>query len=44
MVQKKSISISDIENSGLKYYIIHQERLRTRYRYDMDRFLSELEE
>lgn len=37
---KKSFNINDIVNSGLPYFIIAQQKKRTRYMYDIDDFLS----
>lgn len=40
VIDKKSISLNDIYNSGLNYVIIPQKKLRTRYRYDVKSFLD----
>ena len=39
-INKKSISLNDIINSGLDYVVIPQRKLRTRYRYDIESFLD----
>lgn len=41
-IQKKSFNIYDIRNSGIKHIIINQRKKRTRYDYDIDRLLSEI--
>ena len=39
---KKSFNMSDIKSSGVPHFVIPQKKMRTRYRYDMDKFLSEI--
>lgn len=44
IVGKKSFNFADIENSSLPYSIIEQTKLRTRYIYNIEKFLKESEE
>jgi len=39
-LNKKSFSWGDLQKSGLPYFVIPQEKKRTRYLYNMDAFLS----
>lgn len=39
-IEKKSFSYNDLKESGLEYYIIPQTKKRTRYIYDIDKFLN----
>lgn len=39
-ISKQSFNIDDLINSGLPYFVIRQEKKRTRYIYDIDSFLS----
>lgn len=41
-LDKKSFNTNDLKKSGLPYAIIPQEKLRVRYRYNMDQFLNEV--
>lgn len=41
-IPKKSFNLDDLNNNEVPYFIIPQEKLRTRYRYDMGKFLSEI--
>ena len=43
-ISKKSFNFDDIVESGLPYLIIPQRKLRTRYRYDIDKLLTEAKE
>jgi len=38
-IDKKSFNLKDLDSRGLRYTIIDQHKLRTRYRYDMEKFL-----
>lgn len=40
-VDKKSFNLSDLDAHALQYTVIEQQKLRTRYRYDIEKFLSE---
>ena len=39
---KKSFTIDDLENNNIAYFVINQKKARTRYRYDIDTFLSDV--
>ncbi len=40
IVDKKSFNINDLDSNGLQYTEIDQQKLRTRYKYDMEKLLS----
>ena len=40
LIDKKSFNYNDLNERGIKYITIAQEKLRTRYKYDIDGFLS----
>lgn len=43
-IPKKSFNIDDVINSGLPYFVISQQKKRTKYIYDIDSFLSQIKE
>lgn len=43
-IEKKSFTLNDLENNQINYYTITQKKLRTRYTYDLNSFLLEIQE
>ena len=43
-INKKSFNYDDLTSSGLSYFIIPQKKKRTKYTYDIDRFLQTIYE
>ena len=41
-VGKKSFNIKDLDDYDIHYFVIPQRKLKVNYRYDMDKFLSEM--
>lgn len=41
-IPKKSFNMDDLNQNEVPYFVIPQEKLRTRYRYDMEKFFSEI--
>ena len=41
MIDKKSFNMEDLAKNQIPYFIIPQEKQRTRYLYDIDRFLAD---
>lgn len=39
-IDKKSFNIDDLDNNNIHYEIISQQKARTRYTYDLDKFLK----
>jgi len=42
VVNKKSFNINDLDKNEIKYYVIEQEKKRTRFTYCVDRFLNDM--
>lgn len=40
MIDKKSFNVKDLADNGLPYFIIPQQRMKTRSKYDIDAFLA----
>ena len=40
-IDKKSFNFDDLDKCKVNYLIIEQEKMRTRYRYDIDKFLKQ---
>ncbi len=41
-ISKKSFTIKDLDSLSIPYYIIPQEIVKTRYKYDIERFVQEI--
>ena len=39
-IEKKSFNFTDLENSGLPFFVIPQKKKRTQFTYDIDSLLS----
>ncbi len=44
ILDKKSFNLCDLDQNQVSYYIIPQEKKRTQYSYDIEKFLSECKE
>lgn len=42
IIEKKSFTIQDLDDNDIKYFVIPQELLRVRYRYDVDNFIQNI--
>lgn len=42
IIPKKSFTINDLENNKIAYFVINQKKARTRYKYDLDTFLTDM--
>lgn len=40
LVQKKSFTPVDLDNNNIKYFVIPQQRIRTRFKYDVESLLT----
>lgn len=40
-IKKKSFNIADLDKNCVRYVVIEQKKLRSRYRYNIDKFLKE---
>lgn len=43
-IEKKSFGIRDLDDNNIPYFVIPQRKVRVNYRYDMDKFLSEMKD
>lgn len=41
-INKKSFTINDLDNNDIAYSVISQKKARTRYKYDLDTFLTNM--
>lgn len=40
VIQKKSFNLDDLDNYNVRYTVIEQTKIRTRYKYNIDKFLK----